>query len=475
MIFFRLNVTDSHKANFSRAAVFLTLAVPASAQTLALDEYLRQVAARHEGVKAAADAEEGARRRASEGEIPLLPTLFVEGQRSLDASPKDFPAAQGRRVEQGIVKAGVAKVTDFGATARVYYQFSRSDLNGADPAFVNPASYYRASPVAEVSVDLWRNALGRETRASVASARESALARSYDERLARKRLLSGAEQAYWTLAAARRSAAIAQESLARAERLRDWIADRVRRSLVDRAELAEAEAAARLRALEARQADDDRRAAEREFARLRGGDGAPEELAALDDDGASPRKAALTDDVASAEHAADAAGGAALLGVEGTRPKVEAYASGALNGRDAGAAPTASDSFGPAGPSWSVGARVSVPLDPSLLRGVGDGHRLEARAARARAARAAFDSERTWRDLDERLADARRRVELARAIEDAQKARADAERERQAEGRTTTYFVLQAEQDWAAARRARADAELQARLARARMSPYAEE
>ena len=459
----------------SRAALMVAFAAGAEAQTLSLQEYLRQVATTHDGMKAAAAAEEGARRRSSEGGIPLAPALFVEGQRSLDASPKDFPAAQGQRVEIGIVKAGVSKTTEFGATARVYYQFSRSDLNGADPLFVNPVSFYRASPVAEVSVDLWRNALGRETRASVAAAREGALSRAFDERLARKRLLSDAEQAYWTLAAARRAAAIAQESLERAERLRDWVADRVRRSLVDRAELTEAEAAARLRALEARQADDDRRAAERSFASMRGGFEVHEDLAAVADDGIFPKRAEKADDVASAEHGAEAAIGAAQLGVEGTRPKVEAYASGALNGRAPGAAPAVSDSFGPAGPGWAVGARASVPLDPALLRGVGAGPRREADAARRRAARAAFDSDRTWLDLGERLTDARRRAELAAEIERAQKERADAERERQAQGRTTTYFVLQAEQDWSGARRARVEADLQVRLAQARMTPYAEQ
>ncbi|MBI3563573.1 MAG: hypothetical protein HY079_00080, partial [Elusimicrobia bacterium] len=73
-----------------------------------------QVAARHDGVKAAAAAERGARQRSEEGQVVLSPTAFVEGVKSLDASPKNFPAAEGRRVEYGAVKAGLSKVTDFG-------------------------------------------------------------------------------------------------------------------------------------------------------------------------------------------------------------------------------------------------------------------------------------------------------------------------------------------------------------------------
>ena len=465
MIFFHFVVTISH-----------VLAAAAGAAPLTVADYLAQVSARHEGVKAAVRAEEGARGRAEEGEIPLSPTLFVEGEKSLDASPKNFPAAEGQRVERGWVKAGLSKTTTFGATGKVYYAFSRSDLNGADPAFVRPPSYYQASPVAEVSVDLWRNAFGRETKAGVAASRHGALARAFGERMGRRRMLAEAEQAYWSLAAARRVEEIAAQSLARAEKLRDWAAKRVASSLADRSELLEAESAARLRALDLRRAEDDRRAAERLFEAERGGAAsASEELSPLEDDGVAPARASTPDEVAAAAHEADAAAGAAALGVEATRPKVEAYAAGALSGRRAASRDAVSDSLGPDGPRWAAGARVSVPLDLSLLRSVGGGHQAEAEAAGERARRAASEAAANWRDLSDRLEDARRRVTLSREIEKAQLERVETERRRHGEGRTTTFFVLQAEQDWAAARRAVVGEELQVRLATARMKPYSQE
>lgn len=481
MNFFGAIVTGSHIWNVGRKlglAGFLALLglAPAAAAPLSMTDYLGQVAARHDGVAAAVRAEEGARSLAAEGELPLSPTLFVEGEKSLDASPKNFPVAEGQRVERGFVKAGVSKMTSFGATGKVYYAFSRTDLNGADPNFVKPPSYYQASPVAELSVDLWRNALGRETKAGVESSRHRALARALGERIGRRRILSEAEQAYWSLAAARRVEEIAVQSLARAEKLRDWAAKRVSSSLADRSELLEAESAARLRALELRRAVDDRRAAERIFDAERGGAGsAPEELSALDDDGASPVRASTPDEVAAAEHEAGAAAGTAALGVEATRPKVEAYAAGALSGRRAASRDAVTDSLGPDGPRWAAGARVSVPLDLSLLRSTSGGHRAEAEAAGGRARRAAYESAANWKDLSDRLEDARRRVALSREIEKAQLERVETERRRHGEGRTTTFFVLQAEQDWAAARRTVVGEELQVRLASARMKPYSQE
>jgi outer membrane protein TolC len=481
MIFFASDMTGSHKWNVGHtfalaAAVSLLGLSSAAGASLSVTDYLGQVAERHDGVKAAVRAESGARGRAAEGEIPLSATLFVEGEKSLDASPKNFPAAEGERVERGSVKAGVSKVMPFGATAKVYYSFSRNDLNGADPNFVKPPSYYQASPVAELSVDLWRNALGRETKAGVEASRHRALSRAVGERMNRRRILSEAEQAYWNLAAARRVEEIARQSLARAEKLRDWAADRVSRSLADRSDLLEAEAAARLRALDLRQAEDDRRGAERVFEVERGGaGGAPEELAELADDGAAFRRASAPDEITAALHDAGAAAGDAALGVESTRPKVEVYAAGALNGRRAGSADAVSDSFGPDGPRWAAGARVSVPLDLPLLRSTSSGHRAEAEAAAGRARRAEYESAANWKDLSDRLDDARRRVALAKEIEDAQRERVEVERRRHGEGRTTTFFVVQAEQDWAAARRRLVDAQLQARVASARMKPYSEE
>lgn len=481
MIFFAPRMTDSHKWNvghiFALAATWALLGGSnAAGATLSVADYLGQVAERHDGVKAAADAEGGARARASEGEIRLAPTLFVEAEKSLDASPKNFPAAEGERVERGSVKAGVSKILPFGATGKVYYAFSRNDLNGADPNFVKPPSYYQASPVAELSVDLWRNALGRETTAGVESSRHRALARAFNEKLGRRRILSEAEQAYWNLAAARRVEEIARQSLARAEKLRDWADKRVANSLADRSDLLEADAAARLRALDLRQAEDDRRAAERVFELERGGTAiSAEELAPLEDEGALPRRASSPDEVAAAVHEAGAAAGDAAVGAESARPKVEVYMAGALNGRRAGSRDAVSDSFSPDGPRWAAGARVSVPLDLSVLRATGAGYKDEAAAAERRARRAAFDSAANWKDMTDRLEDARRRVELAGEIEKAQQERVEAERRRHSEGRTTTFFVLQAEQDWAAARRALVGAQLQARVASARMKPYSEE
>lgn len=481
MIFFASTVTGSHKWNvghgFALAAAGALLgASTAAGAPLTVADYLGQVAERHDGVRAAAEGEAGARERAAEGRILTAPTLFVEGERSLDASPKNFVAAEGERVERSSAKAGVSQVLPFGANAKVYYAFSRNDLNGADPTFVKPPSYYQASPVAELSVDLWRNALGRETKAGVESARHRALSRAFGERMSRRKILSEAEQAYWSLAAARRVSEIARQSLVRAEKLRDWAAKRAASALADRSDQLEAEAAVRLRALDLRQAEDDRRAAERAFEVQRGGTGdASEELTALDDDGAALRRASTPDEVAAAEHEAGAAAGEAALGVEGTRPKVEVYAAGALNGRRAGSRDAVSDSFSPDGPRWAAGARVSVPLDLSVLRATSAGHRAEAAAAGRRARRAAYESAANWKDLTDRLEDARRRAALAGEIEKAQQERVEAERRRHGEGRTTTFFVLQAEQDWAAARRSLVGAELQVKLASARLKPYSEE
>lgn len=478
MIFFAEKMTVGHGRDAGHTFMALLLAtLPSTAAVVPLDVYLQQVAASHEGVLAAADAEEGSRLRAGEGKIPLVPSIFVEGERSLDGSPKNFTAAEGERVERSVLRAGVSRKTSLGLEARVFYAFSRNDLNGADPNIVRPPSYYHAAPSAELSLDLWRNAFGRETRARVDATRERSLARATQSRLERRRLLADAEAAYWALSAARRQEEIAAQSLERAEELRDWVADRVRRRLSDRSEGLEAEAVARLRALEMRAASDERRAAERAYVDRRGGAAlAPgEDLAALDDDGASPRRASLPDDVAAAGHESTSAASEAVLGAELTRPALEAYVSGSLNGRRGAASSAVGDSLGPDGPRYAVGLRAAVPFDPGLLRGVREGHRREARAAESRRGRAALESEDLWREFQEGLSDARARVALARAIEETQKERVEAERRRREEGRTTTFFVLQAEQDWASARRRRVEAELGVRLTLARMKPYSEE
>lgn len=453
----------------------LTLAVPAAAEVLTLGSYLAEVESRHSGAAAARDSEQGAAAYGDEARLLFAPNLFVEAESTRDSSPRMLPAIEGERSEYRFARAGLAQETPIGLTGRLYSALARTDLIGASPAFLPKPSFYTAGPAVELGLDLWRNLGGRESRAILASGRERSLAAAHAARFELKGILAAAESAYWTLAAARQSLAIARESQARAERLRSWTEDRVGRSLADKSDLLGAEAAVRLRELEAREAEEAVRAAARAFGAFREGPAGEErELETLIDDGALPRRAATPDDLAAAEHGglADAAGSRAAA--ERSRPKLELYGAGSLNGRREGASQAVSDGFGTGGTRWTLGVRFAAPLDFSRVRGARRGRLAEERSAESLRRRAAFESADGWRALEERLEDARRKAEFTRSIEEAQRRRAAEERKRHEQGRTTAFFAVQAEQDWAAARRALVGAHLAVRLALAQMTPFSE-
>ena len=95
-----------------------------------------------------------------------------------------------------------------------------------------------------------------------------------------------------------------------------------------------------------------------------------------------------------------------------------------------------------------MGFKFSVPLDLGASSDVRAGARKKVLAAQLAYQQKLQDQENDWRDLKEKLKNARERFEMSFAIEAAQKEKLDYERDRLKRGRTTTYQVLQFEKDY---------------------------
>jgi outer membrane protein TolC len=79
-----------------------------------------------------------------------------------------------------------------------------------------------------------------------------------------------------------------------------------------------------------------------------------------------------------------------------------------------------------------------------------------------------------WSDLVERLTDAQERLKIASTIEQTQKQKLDHEKQLLRQGRSTTFQVLQFEQDYSSAELARAQAGYQILDLQSQMKPYFE-
>jgi len=442
--------------------LFFPMALTARADTtLSLDTYLEKVRGAHEGYRGSMKASEGALRQSVESGLPYALTVFASAVRSSDARPTVNPPFQGSKTLYDSLSLGVGKTLSFGLQAKVSYTLSYTELVGVSPAFVPQFRFFDGRPQLELSQPLWRNGLGGELRAQAEAVEASLQAAAYGEAFKAKLVLLEAELAYWRLALARQSVEVQQQTLERARKISAWASRRVQTDLADRADLYQADAAVRLRELELQGAVDEQRSAALGFNAQLGtaSDDVNDALQPFDGETLAklvpPARLPQREDVLAAKEQARASTANADLLRERHRPSLDAYGTVALNGRDPAAGLTVGESFGTNHLHYVVGLRLTAPLDGTIADAGRAAAELQKEAAEMTFRRRLFDQEREWGDLERKLAEARRRLELSAEMEAAQERKLTYEKQRHGRGRSTTYQVLLFEQDYASAQLAR--------------------
>jgi len=463
--------------------VAMTTAIPLNlfaAEKLGLDEYMQQVRGGNQGYQGALKSAEGSESRALEAEIRLAPTAFAGWQFTNDESPRVQPAFLGNKSVTSTYSLGLSQQTRFGLGASLSYNLTSTEILGANPAFLNPSDYKTARTQLELTFPLWRNLFGKETRAGLEMLEAQAMASSYTDRYNAKVWIMQAELAYLRLALARDVLEVQKNSLERSEKIRDYNANQARLGLGDNSDRLQAEAALRLRALEYRAAQDEMRSASLAFNSARGLDADVVEEATLhipelvkqlkDIDVQAPEdredvKAALQN-----ERATEANSRVALQRLS---PVVDTFFTGSLGGLSTETDVVNKQALSLNYPAYTVGVRVSAPLDVPKIFKTRSGYRKAIQGAEDTYERRSFDSKVEYDDLMKKISEARARADLSRQIEDVQKSKLDYERARRARGKTTTYFVLLFEQDYAAAQMVRLRSEVEVMNLLAQMRRFA--
>jgi outer membrane protein TolC len=267
--------------------------------------------------------------------------------------------------------------------------------------------------------------------------------------------MMNAKNAYWRLYFAQQVLKVQKESLDRAEKLRDWNRGRVRSNLVDEAELLQAEANLQNREVEYQAVLDEIETAEREFNSFREDTGKIDLMANPEIESRyiltarMPQKSGVREDVLATIAADRAAEAQAELGRERNKPNFEFYGSYSINGRDKQYTDARQQAFGATRPMSIMGVRFTTPLDWGALSGYRESYDKEKIASEMKMRRKSFEVDREWEILTERFENFSNRLKLTQKLEEIQKKKYQTERHRYSQGRTTTFQVLQFEQDFA--------------------------
>lgn len=458
--------------------VFSLSSLGVSANSLGLKEYLNRVKEKHLGYQATQLVSQGAMERAEEGGLLTGPSLFSNVNYLDDRRPTNNPSFLGNRTVFEKYSVGVMEQTQFGLSAKLSYNITRTQLFGVNSAFVPLPDFYDSAPALELNQSLWRNGFGSETRATQRIVEAQTKATSLGEALKAKAILAEAETAYWRLSIARELVEVAKNGVERAKKIQEWSARRASLALADKSDALQSEAGFQAKQLELQMALDEQREATKRFNSLKGEDSeqVSEVLEKVDTDQlikmAAVERKGKREDVLAADEARKVAQAAAEIGREKNAPTVDVFTSYSLNGRDSALSKSISDASRTQQNTLALGLKVVAPLDLGTLVNNRAGYLKEEKGAELNYQRKLFEEQIEWNELVTRLQESKRRLQMAQEIEKVQKQKLEHERNRLKTGRSVLYQVVLFEQDYANSQVMKLKTELQILALMAQMKTY---
>jgi len=426
--------------------------------TLSLPAYLHEIQVKNGGYRSSVELREASGQIQREADLIFSPSFFtnVEGKND----DKQGYGVLYNKIENKTYSSGISQTSRYGLQSKLYYSLDEtkySSVTGSD-------KYSDASPVVELSLPVWKNGFGRSDRANEDATRAQSQQDSWNAENERKLLLVNAEIIYWKLAVMRELVDIQKSGVEASQAICDYDTKQAEMNLTDRADVLQAKANLESKRLDLKAAQDNEGAALRSLNAYRNCDKESPLVEKINWDRVKTISPVETDtfdiraDVKAAEAQARAAVANARIKEEDNKPSLNLYVDYAWNGGATRSSDAISDSLSSDRPTTTVGFKFSVPLNLGASGDVRAGARKKANAAELAYQQKLRDQESNWRDLKEKLKNARERFEMTFSIETAQKEKLEYERDRLKRGRTTTYQVLQFEKDFLDAEYSRASA-----------------
>lgn len=436
---------------------------PAGTPPLGLAVYLDQVKQGNSALVAARSNQQALNLAALEPETVFSPYLSADLNRLDNQAPNSNPLFMGSRTVSTRWSLELSKrwetgtftaLGDKGDWTRTDYPDSGIVIPGLGSITPSADPFYSPAPYLTVSQSLWRDFGAAGSRATVAKIQAAAQSARQMSAFKIHQIIFNAKQAYIQLALARASVRIQQDSLARNRKILEWSERRAASNLGDLVDVLQTRAAVKQVELGLAQAEQDLSNAARQFNLLRGRENQAEaepleEITVLET--GLERKADRADLQAAVW---DSRGKQAA--VEETThkylPDFSLYATASLNGRDTDAGQAFSQSFTLEHPTTVVGVKFSTNLDLPLIGKALEGARLVSQAGDQDLRQKQIELEKDWSTLREQWDNARARLEIAGQLEKMQEEKAEREKTRFRNGRTTNYQVLRFEEDFAQAK-----------------------
>jgi outer membrane protein TolC len=433
-----------------QALTFALLAGSLSAAPISLDSYLSQVKAQNPGLKAQRAQDAAYALAAREPETAFSPQLKADLQRYDDQTEAALAAFSPLRTLSWGGDVSVSKLFGTGTYVSVGFDTDRSVIDMPATLGIPSADNQGAKYSLTLSQPLWRNFMASEVDAGLRQAQAGSDAQRAGNRYGAQAVLLQARQAYAQLATLHQVEAIQAESLSRNAKILEWTKQKFADNLADKVDVLQVEAALRQVALALSQTRDDEAKAALRFNFLRGAkpDEAIDGLEVLSPAAALPAPKGERQDLSAAKAALRASDALVDSVTQRFTPDISAFAQLGMNERDPDGGTAFSDVWKLNHPITVVGLKLTANLDWGLFKSVLKGAEQAQGAGAAQVEGKQQEIDQDWQQLRQAWSSVAERRALAAELEGLQKEKAEREKRRYQDGRTTNFQVLRFEDDY---------------------------
>jgi len=427
-----------------------------------LENYLAQVRSQNETIKANALNAQSYRLRAGEASLDFMP--YATGNLSYSddkriASINSGFGTEGLNEGAGV---GVQQKLRTGTLLGLNYNWTYSRYINSTLFPVSNYIAYTGSPEITITQPLWKDFAASLSKANEEATLQNLKALELQSQYSSEQIVFSAENAYWTLALNREVVALDRESIERTDLILKRNQKRVSMNVTDKSDLLQSLASLKTKELHYQDDLEVLREASMQFNSLRNvaGDSVAETLLPvsglmdLDIEKEIKRTGERADVLIAIANAQNQKAQAKANDIK-NQPDIELIGSYQFDGRGSDFGTATGTSWNGDNPYLTAQLTLKVPLDQGDVNQMAQGYRASIAAAEAAAQRAKFDLDQDWQDLKTHFKDALSRLELARELEKLQGEKLRWERERFKAGRTTSFQVLQFEDNFSDAELAR--------------------
>jgi outer membrane protein TolC len=439
-------------------ALALSLALWAGglhAETLTLDAYLGQVRKDNPQLRAMKAQDVALSLAAREPETAYSPQLKAQAQVMNDQLEPALAAFSPEKTQSSGYNVGLSKLFSTGTFVGLDYKNDTTELTFPAGGFIGamPATTGHQWGLT-LSQSLWRNFNASEVKAGILQAKAGADSARAASRYGAQAVLFQARNAYVQLETTRQVLALQEESLTRNAKILEWTKQKQADNLADKVDVLQVEAAVRLVALglaSSRQAEAE---ASARFNALRGLEpgAATGELEPLSLPQALPAPSGDRADVEAARQALRSSDAMVETVVQRFTPDLSVFAQLSANERDTDGGKAFTGVADGKHPQSLVGIKLTANLDRGLLKEVLSGAEQAKGAGQAQIDDKKLTLAQDWKQLDEQWKGLQARLSLAQELEKLQGEKAEREKTRYRDGRTTNFQVLRFEDDYSLAR-----------------------